>query len=78
MKSAVFSEFKMPVLDYNIQAERDDKGIAVLSFRAPGAGLRRLDMTGASQLKQLLENAGEHDKAKEISDLIEQAQGLPR
>jgi hypothetical protein len=75
MKSNVFSHFKIPVLDYDIQAERDERGIPVLSFRAPGAGLQRLDMTGASQLKQLLEQAGDNANAQVIADLIKKAQG---
>jgi hypothetical protein len=75
MKSNVFSHFKIPVLDYDIQAERDERGIPVLSLRARGAGLQRLDMTGASQLKQLLEQAGDNANAQVIADLIKKAQG---
>jgi hypothetical protein len=47
----------------------------VLSLRARGAGLQRLDMTGASQLKQLLEQAGDNANAQVIADLIKKAQG---
>jgi hypothetical protein len=78
---AVSSENKTPddmsswAFDYDIQAERDERGIPVLSFRAPGAGLQRLDMTGASQLKQLLEQAGDNANAQVIADLIKKAQG---
>lgn len=76
MLSNVFSQFKMPILNYEITAERDDHGLAVLSFRAPGAGLRRLHLDGASQLRQQLEFAGEHENAAEISRLIERARRL--
>src|SRR5258708_9051809 len=44
MKSNVFSHFKIPVLEYDIQAERDERVIPLLSFRAPGAGLHLLDI----------------------------------
>jgi hypothetical protein len=67
--------FGMPDLDYDVQPETDDHGLKVLSFRAPGSGLRRLYMDGASQLRQHMEAAGERDNAAEVGRLIDRATG---
>ncbi len=78
MQSSAFALHKMPVVNYAITAELDDHGIPVLSFRSPVNSLYRLDMTGASQLRNNLEQAGEHQNAAEISRLLDEAQNLPR
>ena len=64
----------MPVVNYTITAELDEHGIPVLSFRSTGNPLYQLDMTGASQLRNNLAQAGEHQNATEISRLIGEAQ----
>jgi hypothetical protein len=76
MRSSVFAQHKMPVVNYDVTAELDDHGIPVLSFRSPGNPLYRLYMDGASQLRNHFKRAGEHQNSAEISILIEQAQQL--
>jgi hypothetical protein len=43
MKSEVFSEFKMPVVDYEMTPELDDHRLAVLSFRSASVIQARSD-----------------------------------
>jgi len=78
MQSNTFALHKMPVVNYAITAEHDEHGISVLSFRSTGNPLYRLDMTGASQLRNNFAQAGEHQNAAEISRLIGEAQQLRR
>jgi hypothetical protein len=77
MKSNVFARHRMPGPNYNVTAELDDAGNPALSFRSPD-GLWRLDMTGASQLRNSMDLVGEHQNATDVSRLINAAQHLRR
>jgi hypothetical protein len=78
MQSSIFAHHRMPVVNYDVTAELDNHGIPVLSFRSPGNALYRLHMDGASQLRNGLEQAGEHQNAAEILQLIDEAHHLRR
>ena len=77
MQSNILAQHKMPVVNYNVTAGLDDAGNPVLSFRSPD-GLYRLHMDGASQLRNSMAHAGEHQNAASIEQLINDAQHLRR
>ena len=76
MKSEFFEKFGIPSADCEIEARQDDMRVPRLWFRSKGNPLVGLDLTGASQLKQLLEHAGQDEQANEISQHIAKAQRL--
>jgi hypothetical protein len=77
MKSDFFKQFGIPDADCEIEAGTHPQfRVPYLYFRSTGNPLVGLDLTGASQLRQLLAHAGETDKAEEINEYIEQARQL--
>lgn len=76
MKSIFFKQFGIPDADCEIEPRLDEHRMPRLYFRSAGNPLVGLDMTGASQLRQLLAHFGEGDKAKEIDQHIEKARRL--
>jgi hypothetical protein len=77
MKSELFKDFGIPVTECEIEAGLHPQfRIPYLYFRSPGNPLVGLDLTGASQLWQLLVHAGEVEKAKEIEQHIARARQM--
>lgn len=76
MKSDLFKQFGIPVVECEIEPRLDDQRIPRLLFRSTGNPLVGLDIGGATLLSQSLSRAGECDKAKEIDRYIEQAKRL--
>ena len=74
MQSEFFERFGIPAAECEIEARPDDMRVPRLWFRSKGNPLVGLDLTGASQLRQLLEHSGEIEKANEISRHISDAQ----
>ncbi len=73
MQSHVFPIFNLPA-KCTVTAERGPLE-PLLAFRAPGE-FRTLHLTGASQLRQQLEFAGEHSNAAAIGVLMDEARSL--
>ena len=76
MKSRFFKDFGIPVTECEIEPRLDDHRVPRLFFRSPGNPLVGLDLTGASQLKQLLTEAGDLAEADEIGKHIKKARRL--
>jgi hypothetical protein len=77
MKSEFFKDFGIPATECEIEAGLHPQfRIPYLYFRSQGNPLVSLDLTGASQLRQLLAHAGEADKANEIDQHIAKARRL--
>ena len=76
MKSKFFPQFGIAETECEIEPGRDDQRIPRLFFRSPGNPLVGLDLTGASQLRQLLAQAGDWDSAAEIDRNIAKARRL--
>ena len=77
MKSEFFKDFGIPVTECEIDVGMHPQfRLPHLYFRSPGNPLVGLDLTGASQLRQLLAHAGETEQAKEIDQHIEKARRL--
>lgn len=75
MQSKLLERFGIsPTVEHEIELRNDDCGIPRLWFRSIGNPLVGLDLGGASQLRQLLEHAGNSEKAREIERLIAKAQ----
>jgi hypothetical protein len=77
MKSQLFPQFGLPDADCQITHERDLDGIPRLMFRSRGNPLVGLDLAGASQLRQMLVQAGNINDAHEIDRHIAAARRLP-
>lgn len=76
MKSDFFKDFGIPVTECAIEPGLHPQfHIPYLYFRSPGSYVG-LDLTGASQLRQLLAHAGDTDKANEIDQHIANARRL--
>jgi hypothetical protein len=77
MKSDFFKNFGIPVTECEIEPGLHPQSrVPYLYFRSTGNPLVGLDLTGASQLRQMLAHAGEVEKAKEIDQHIEKARRL--
>ncbi len=77
MKSEYFNPFGIPVADCEVEPGfHPNFRIPYLFFRSPGNPLVGLDLTGASQLQQLLAHAGEAESAKEIEQHIAKARRM--
>jgi hypothetical protein len=76
MRSKFFADFGIPDADCDIRVERDPHGVPRLFFRSTGNPLVGLDLTGASQLRQMLAHAGDAAGAHEIGDYIAAAKRL--
>ncbi len=76
MYSKYFPKFGIPDTKCEIEVRRDNFNLPRLFFRSPGNPLCGLDLGGASQLKQLLDQDGDHSNAHLIGQLIEQAKRL--
>jgi hypothetical protein len=77
MQSQSFKNFGIPVAECEIEAGfHPNFRIPYLFFRSPGNPLVGLDLTGASQLQQLLAHAGEVEHAKEIERHIAKARQM--
>ena len=77
MQSQFFKDFGIPVTECEIEpAFHPNFRIPYLFFRSPGNPLVGLDLTGASQLQQLLAHAGEAENAKEIERHIATARQM--
>jgi hypothetical protein len=70
MRSEIFKDHGFPDADYDLDAGRDNHGLPVVNFRAPGHGLQMIDLTGASQIKQKLAAAGDAEGASLFDQLI--------
>lgn len=77
MRSPFFKEFGIPDADCDIEADFHPQfRVPYLFFRSPGNPLVGLDLTGASQLRQMLAHNGDAEKADEIDRLIQKARQL--
>jgi hypothetical protein len=76
MKSELFKDFGIPYNECEIEPRLDDFGVPRLFFRSEGNPLVGLDLTGASQLRQMLAHAGEVAQANEIDNHIEKVRRL--
>ncbi len=77
MKSEFFKDFGIPVAECEIEPGFHPQfRMPYLYFRSPGNPLIGLDLTGASQLRQLLAHAGEVEKAEEIDVHIAKARRM--
>ena len=77
MRSEFFKDFGIPDTDCEIEVGYHPSfRIPVLYFRSTGNPLMGLDLTGASQLRQLLAHAGEVAQASEIDKHIANARRL--
>jgi hypothetical protein len=76
MKSQFFKDFGIPVTDCEIEPRLDDQRVPRLFFRLTGNPLVGLDLTGVSQLRQILEHAGDLAQAAEINNHIEKPKRL--
>ena len=76
MKSEFFRNFGIPDTECEIEPRLDDFRVPRLFFKSKGSPLVGLDLTGASQLKQLLAHSGETEKAAEIEKHIARARRL--
>jgi hypothetical protein len=76
MRSVFFKDFGIPDADCEIEVRLDDMGVPRLFFRSVGNPLVGLDLTGASQLRNMLANAGNASEAREIDRQIEAARQL--
>ena len=73
MKSEVFSKFKIPVIDYKIEAGADQFDTPWLVFTAPNEPIRRFYLQTAEQMRQEMERTGERENAAELARLIGKA-----
>jgi hypothetical protein len=78
MKSAFFKDFGIPDGDCEIDVQLDNVGIPRLYFRSVGHAPVGLDLTGASQLRNMLAEAGNDTDAQEIERHIQEALRLER
>jgi hypothetical protein len=76
MRSKFFKDFGIPDVECDIEPRLDDHRVPRLFFRSTGNPLVGLDLTGASQLRQLLAHAGQTAQAAEINAHIETARRL--
>jgi hypothetical protein len=76
MKSEFFKKFGIPETECEIEPRLDDQGIPRLFFRSAGNPLVGLDLTGASQLRQMLAHAGEIEHANAMDQHIAKARRL--
>jgi hypothetical protein len=76
MYSKLFKDFGIPDVACDIEVRRDNQGLPRLWFKSTGNPLVGLDLTGASQLRQMLEHDGDQTNADNISQHIEQAKRL--
>lgn len=77
MRSTFFEEFGIPDADCDIEANFHPQfKVPYLFFRSPGNPLVGLDLTGASQLRQMLARSGDTERADEIDQLIQKARQL--
>jgi len=76
MYSKLFADHGIQVTEQEVEVRRDGQGLPRLWFRSTGNPLVGLDLTGASQLRQRLEAAGDTQTAAEISRLIDEAKAL--
>jgi hypothetical protein len=74
MRSEVFKDHGFPDADYDFDVGRDNFGIPMVNFRAPGHGLQMIDLNGASQIKQKFSAAGDEEAASLFDRLITEAQ----
>jgi hypothetical protein len=77
MRSEFFKNFGIPDTECEIEPGFHPQfRIPYLYFRSPGNPLVGLDLTGASQLRQMLAHAGEAQKAEEIDEQIVRSRRL--
>jgi hypothetical protein len=77
MRSPFFKDFGIPDAECDIEPDFHPQfKVPYLYFRSPGNPLVGLDLTGASQLRQMLAHAGETAKADEVDRLIQKARQL--
>lgn len=75
MRSKFFKDFGIPDAECTIEPKLDGTRVPRLYFTSKGSPVG-LDLTGASQMRQLMEHAGDKAHAKEIDDYITKAQRL--
>src|ERR1700747_3564457 len=73
MKSQLFKDIGIPLAECEIEPALDPRGVPRLWFRSVGNPLVGLDLTGASQLRQMFAHAGDADNANEIDRHIAKA-----
>ena len=76
VRSDYFKDFGIPDAECKIEPRLDNTRIPRLWFKSSGHQEVGLDLTGASQLRQLLVHAGEAEKAREIDQYITKAKRL--
>ena len=77
MRSSFFKEFGIPDAECDIEPDFHPQfKVPYLYFRSTGNPLVGLDLTGASQLRQMLAHAGDTAEADEIDRLIQKARQL--
>jgi hypothetical protein len=77
MRSTLFKDLGLPDAECDIEASFHPQfKVPYLLFRSPGNPLVGLDLTGASQLRQMLAHNGDTEKAEEIDRLIQKARQL--
>lgn len=75
MKSGFFKDFGIPVADCEVEVGMHPQfRFPLVYFRSQGNPLVGLDLTGASQLRQMLTHAGEIENAREIDRHIKTCQ----
>jgi hypothetical protein len=76
MRSKHLLKFGIPDVEHQVEVNRDTHGLPCLFFRSRGNPLMGLNLTGLSQLEQLLETDGDLAGAHEVRGYIDQARQL--
>lgn len=74
MRSPFFKDFGIPDVNWSIEVKPDNLGVPRLWFNSAGNPPVGLDLTGASQLRQMLAHASDIPAAAEIDQHIKNAQ----
>ncbi len=66
MRSEFFERFGIRNVECEVEVRKDPHGLSRLWFRSEGNPLVGLDLTGASQLRQLMEAAGDVERCSAL------------